>query len=213
MPSQLEIAYANFDKMKPAQKKELDDALAFLTNAQMPTTTGAQNREMLKKQPINPDSLRAIGAYRAYKFKLEHKPDEQGAQMMRLKGVPDAEIAKVNSREKWEQDQLGSFDQLATMIKPHEMAAENITASAQKSKPKPRAEKMDLVRAVPAATPVAAPPAMAGAEGAPMPVASPQPQAVPVAPQTEGTLPLYSTAPVLEDKRLPLGAQLGGQIG
>lgn len=228
MPSQLEIAYSNFAKMKPAQLKELDEGLNFLVQAQAATKKGHENRQQLYMNPPDPAAVKMLAAYKAYKFKAEQKPvDERQAALMRLKGVPDTEIAKLNSREKWESDQLGAFDKLQALLKPDvTFADETITASAKKT-PKPKAEKMDMVRAVsskPAEAPLAAPAAM-GAEGAPA-MSAPsgggnaalfQPQTVmtnqgavlPPAPMP----PAYAAPPVLDDKRLPLGAALGGTLG
>jgi hypothetical protein len=217
--SELETAFANFKKMDKKKLAELDDALAFVLKAKMPTSDGAVHRAMLADNPPDPASLKAVAAYYTYKSKLEHKPmDEKKRNLMRLSKVPESEIANLDSREKWESDQLSFFAPLAEQVsreaaqrpKSMEMPAEEVTAKAPKAKtahkpaPKPTATpKPEGAPAMAAPAPTAAP------MSAPMPqgmlIAAP-PTAVPQA------VPSLALPPIAENK-LPLGAQLGGAYG
>ena len=197
MASQLEQAYKNFEKMKPAQRKDLDDALSFLTIAKMPTEQGARNRELLKTQPLDPSAVKAIGAYKAFRFKLAHSPmDASQRNMMKLQNVPDSEIDAVDSKDKWENDQLNTFTDLIPATDAKVMEPEVITASVPKKKAAPKMERVVPVRSMEAAP--------AGVEGAPL--AGPPPAApAPV---------LYAAPPEVNQEYKPIGAMLnqGGQI-
>lgn len=195
MAGELDSAFAKFKALPKAKLAELDDALAFVTTAQMPTQKGANNRAILAGHPIDPDSMKALAAYRAYKFKLEHAPlADKDKALMRLGRVPDDEIARLDSREKWEQDQLTHFNPLMDLInntKPvgaTEMSAESITAKAPRAKPRP----------------APAPASAAGPEGAPSsPMMSGPP--MPTAPIAPGPL-LDTSSPVMTIGGQPIAA-------
>ncbi len=199
MPSQLETAYANFAKMKPEQIKPYDDSLVFLRTAQLPTQQGAFHRAMMQTTPLDPESLKALAAYASYKAKLEYKPmDEKHKTALRLGKVPDAEIERLGSREKWEQDQLSTFDSFLEPQKSNvkTMEPEVITAAAPKpARSGPRPEPMERMS-------VAA--SMPAQEAAPMPPIEPAPpmqpqmammnQGAPLPPPPESKLGPFASA-------------------
>lgn len=201
MAGDLQRAFAAFEKMPPEKRRQLDEALSFMTTAQMPTEQGARHRGMLAEQEIDPQALRVLGAYRAYRFKLAHQPmDERKRAMLRLQQVPDDEIARLDSPDRWEQEQLGTFEPLMAMVKSDrvEMPAEKVTAKpppkATRTKGKPAPKTEGAAPTLPAATPAPAEP-------------MPQPQ-----PQLGQPQPVMYAAPPV-DERLPLGAILGGMYG
>lgn len=69
MAGEVEAAFEKFKALGKDKLRELDDALAFLTKAQMKTPGGEANRELLKKSGVDPAALKTLAAYRAYKFK------------------------------------------------------------------------------------------------------------------------------------------------
>lgn len=167
--------FAKFDKLPEAKRREFDNVLAFLETARMPTEQGARNRGILQTQPLDPNNVRLMGAYAAYRYKLNHQPmDTQKRKLAQLAGVPEDEIAKQDSVEKWEADQFGRFDKLMQLVKPPEMQPEVITGNVPKKKPaKPKP--------MPATAPKAATTGEQPSSGAPpatpssAPAAAPQP--------------------------------------
>jgi hypothetical protein len=220
--SELETAFANFKKMDKKKLAELDDALAFVLKAKMPTSDGAVYRAMLADNPPDPASLKAVSAYYAYKGKLEHKPmDEKKRTLLRLNKVPEGEIANLDSREKWESDQLAFFAPLAEQVsrqaaqrpKSMEMPAEEVTAKAPKAKTAHRPAPKHTAAPKPEGAPaMAAPAPMAAPMPMPAPMSAPAPQGMLIAAPPAAVpqaLPSLAMPPIAENK-LPLGAQLGG---
>lgn len=214
MAGQFDDLFARFANLPQAKRRELDAALSFMEQARMPTEQGKKNRTILAQEGVDPDKVQMMGAYAAFKYGLQHQPmDAMHRQLLQLQGVPPEKIAQMDSREKWESDQLNRFDPLMRIVqnvKPNiEMQPEEITAAptpkkSAKAKPKvsPPVPAPSLPQGAPAATPAAVVPLQA----APLLAAPP-----PAAPVQPGAAPIDPRIGMLEQERLPLAVQLGGQ--
>jgi hypothetical protein len=227
MASDLETAFGNFERMPEEQRRQMDKTLSFLEVATTATPQGARNRELMREQGVSPEALKAMAAYRAYKYKMKHEamPSRDKA-MLRLQGVPEQEIERLDSREKWEAGTLGHYEKLGAMTRPtFDMEPETILGDEPKQKPKakkqaaksapmpavvpPPAEGAPAPAAGPAmAAPMAAPAAMPGPM-APGPVGAPMFDA-PLAPGPAPAMTLGGQQLAEQQKRMPLALALNG---
>src|SRR5688572_17631794 len=115
--SQFQDLFAKFAALPENKRRELDEALSFMETARLPTNQGALNRGMLADQKPDPESVRMLGAYAAWRYKLAHQPmDQRKRQIAQLQGVPPEEIARQESVEKWEADQFGRFNDVMAIV-------------------------------------------------------------------------------------------------
>ncbi len=227
MASELDTAFGNFEKMPDEQRRQMDKTLSFLEIATTATAQGARNRELMREQGVSPDALKAMAAYRAYKYKMKHEGmGSRDKALMRLQGVPDQEIERLGSRAKWEADTIGHYDKLSAMTRPtFEMSPETIVGDEQQKKQKrqPKQAQTPAVMPQPAAAPppTQGAPAQAAPAAAPMPVAAPGqigpgPAGAPMfdAPLAPGPSPQMTIGgqqlAEAERKRLPLALALNG---